>query len=405
MDTSDTTPADTSPDEPLRPRDATPLEAGVYRTDEPVGPLLQFDFELSVDGLYTLVEEAALFVNRDEAGVESIVMIFHVDNGSVALSPDLDLGLLNDPEIREASLSKPPADLLDWLGDRVGIDAGPIEDSSFGGVPSRRRSITFTDFPGGRPCFPDDERPCHILIGANPTGSMIVFPVGDGATAHEFTVGGHRLVAFVDETIDPTLAAQIAESFRIEVVPPPGAAPGSEPLPFAGDHVAGARYYSERSTAGLWSFDGVAGLSTRTGYLRDRFVFIRAGEDDCMSITDSTQGNWFGVALELDPDPLGDVMPTDIAEALAAAADLEIVAGPSPVTLGDAAGVAVDVRPIGNGDVVLANTTLRAEAGAVTRVIAVERSDGEQPDLVVVRLGSACEAVIDGLELSPSGRP
>lgn len=124
-----------------------------------------------------------------------------------------------------------------------------------------------------------------------------------------------------------------------------------------------------------------------------------------MSITDSTQGNWFGVALELDPDPLGDVMPTDIAEALAAAADLEIVAGPSPVTLGDAAGVAVDVRPIGNGDVVLANTTLRAEAGAVTRVIAVERSDGEQPDLVVVRLGSACEAVIDGLELSPSGRP
>ena len=402
-------PADTvvevSSDEPRRPRDATPLEAGAYRTDEPVGPLLQFDFDLPVDGLYTLVEEAALFVSSDEAGAETLVMIFHVDNGSVAVSPDLDLGLLNDPETRAASLSKPPADLLGWLGDRVGVGAGPIEESTFGGVPSRRRSLTFTEFAGGRPCIPDDERPCHVLIGANPTGLMLVFPVGDGVTAHEFTVGGHRLVAFVDETLDPTLAAQIADSVRIEVVPPPGAAPGSEPLPFAGDHLAGARYYSERSTAGLWSLDGVAGLSTRVGYLRDRFVFISAGEDDCLSITDSTQGLWFGVAVEPGTDPLGDVMPIDVGESLAAAADLEVVAGPSRITLGEATGVAVDVRPIGNADVVLANTSLHAAAGAVTRVIAVERSDGEQPDLVVVRLGSPCEAVIDGLELSPSGRP
>jgi len=379
----------------------TPLAVGAYRTTSLVGPLLAIDVDLPVEGLLALNEEGALALGAGDFGERTLVTIFHLDNGNV-VDPTIDPDLLLDPAYRDEVSQPSPPDILEWFGGRSGVTAGPVEDSEFGGVSARRRTISFGPFDGGEQCNLFDERVCHYLFGAPVTGLLLLQNVGDGIVVYELTVAGHRLVVLVDTTYDAATAASIADSVQFVVNPHPDAPDGSEPLPFAGPLDGGITYVHERSTGGLWFLEGTAGVDVTAGFLRDRFVRFEADGTQCGSITDASQGFWYGAELPPDGTELDGIkMDDDIGAALESSEALDIVDGPTEVTLGSADAVAYDVRPVGATDVVLASTSALALTGATTRVVLAPRVGSAGTDLVVVTLGTPCEALLDGLAFLP----
>lgn len=385
---------------PLRAE--TPLPAGKYSTTQLAGPVLSIDVDLPVDGLFALDEEGALLIAEGSTGERTLLTMFHLDNGDV-LAPTIDAAMLADREYADSVSEPSPPDILEWFTTRPGVELGPIEDSEIGGVVSRRRTVTFDAFDGGVACLPADDRICHWLVRAPVTGLAVLQNAGDGLVAHEVVVAGHRLLVLIDTMFSPEVASAIADSVRFHVVPHPATPDDSEPLPFAGPLRAGTTYVHERSKGGVWLVEGVDGVDMVTGFLRDRFVRISADGAECMSLTDATQGFWFGVALGPDGDIGidGRKLDTDLASLIEGSAELEIVAGPVDVPLGELTGTAYDVRPTGGDDVVLAATSIMATAGEVTRVVAAPLGDSDGADLAIVTLGSPCEALLDGLTFLP----
>lgn len=399
---ADTT-ADTTapPDVERRPiRSEVPLAAGSYRTTNLVGPDLSLDIDLPQDDLVALDSEGAFLLATDATGEEVLVMVWQLDNAA-ALEPTADLVRFADLEYAREVSSAIPSDALAWLASRPGVSAGTIESIDVGGVPARRQSFTFGPFDGALACTPSDPALCHVLIWASPTGIAYSVAVEDGLIVTELTVGGHRFAVMQDATINPELAATIAATIRFTPIPHPAAPADSEPLPFAGALETGATYVHERSTGGVWLVPGADGVATISGYLRDRFIRFTDGTAECGSITDGTQGGWFGVEVPPDGAALDGVeIPADLVAAITSAPALRIVAGPTSVDLGEADGVSIDVTPAGTTDVLLANSSHTAVAGATTRIIVAPRPDGGS-DLAVVTLGTACEGLLDGLAFLP----
>lgn len=386
----------------LPPREETPLAAGEYRTTALAGPVLQIDFDLAVDGLYALDEEGVLAIASGSAGERTLVTVFHLDNG-VALEPTVDPALFADRAYLESVAERTPADLLAWFDGRPGVTLGPIEEGEFGGVESRSRSVEFGAFDGAVACSPPDERVCHWLLHAPVTGLALVQNDGDRIVVHELTVAGHRLAVLVDTSIDEPTATAIATSMRFEEIAHPSAPAGSSPLPFAGPLEPGTTYVHERSTGGVWLVDGRADVDVSVGFLRDRFVRLASDGEDCFSFTDATQGFWWGVPTGPNGEPDGEPRKTtdDLATLIEGSTALDVVAGPFDVPLGEVVGIAYDLRPAGDDDVVLATTSITARAGQVTRVVGAPRTDGSGADLVMAGLGTACEAILDGLVFLP----
>jgi hypothetical protein len=384
----------------LELRTETPLAAGAYRSTKLIGPLLTVELDLPIDGLMATDEEGALSINgADDA--YSLFTVFHLDNG-VVLEATVDPDRLPDREYAEAVMDPSPPDVLEWFAQRPGVVAGPVEEGEFGGVPSRKRTVRLGPFDGGLPCSSTDESICHWLTFAPLTGLALVVNVGDEMTVHELTVAGHRLMILIEESDDPATAESIASSVRFVVTPHPASPPDSTPLPFTGPLRGDTVYTHERSSGGLWFIAGTEGIDAETEFLRDRFVTFSSDGSSCLSITDGSQGRWYGKVIGPDgPFKDGRGLGEDLEALLEKSPDLEVVAGPTEVALGDVTATSFDVRPVGDDDVVIADTSNLARAGEVTRIVAAPRTDSYVADLVVVALGSPCGALVDGLEFVP----
>jgi hypothetical protein len=400
---------DTSVDASAPPDDAerrpirsdVPLAAGAYRSTGLAGPGLALDVDLPQDGLVALDSEGAFFLATDATGEEVLLVVWHLDNGA-AVEPGADLVQLADQEYARQVSSPVPADALAWLASRPGVSAGPLGSGDIGGTPARQQSFRFGLFDGALPCSPGDTDLCHVLIWAPPTGIAYTLAIGDEPLlVSELVVGGHRLAVMQDLDIAPELAAELAASLRLTAIAHPAAPADARPLPFAGPLEAGTAYVHERSTGGVWLVPGADGVTTIADFLRDRFVRFGDGAAECGSITDGTQGRWFGREVSPDGTALdGTEIPPDLVGAITSSPALQIVAGPTTVDLGEVDGTSIDIAPTGTADVVLANSSHRAVTGATTRVIVAPRPDGG-PDLVVVTLDTACAALLDGLTFLP----
>jgi hypothetical protein len=390
-----TDPVDTVPDSvgPATPRAETPLAAGPYRTDKVVGPIVPIEFELPVDDLYVAAEEGFLGVNAAPGGEGTLVAVTQVDNGEVFLQPNIDYAQLPNDTYRAEVIGPAPADILTWLAARPGISAGRIVETTIAGFPARSMTYQVGTFDGALACLPNEARACHATLWAAPTGLGQVYLVGDSGTMFEVTVANQR---FAVDVYDVEHAAEVASSLRFVVEPPPNAPAGSESVPFVGPHTDGAVYYSERSSNGLYLLDGVGGISSSVSRLRDPALVLEADGSECLSIVDGSHTDWLASS-----DPAArevTSMPDDLIAAVVARTDLEVVAEPFPVSLGDTDARGVDVTPRIAG-VQLANFSTPLPTGVVSRIIEVPTFDDDVPDLIVAILGSPCEQVLTSLQL------
>ena len=395
--------------EPATPRNETPLAAGTYRTDKVVGPIVPVTFDLPVDGLYTLAEEGFLGVHADAAGTEPLFSVIEVDNTLAFTVPTISFELLADQSYMESVTEPAPVDLLAWLATRPGITAGPIVESTVAGQPARSMTYSAGPFDGAQPCVPDEPRACAATIFAPITGLAQFYFVGDSGTISELRMGGHRLAV---DVLDRPRAAEIASSLELTVVPPPGVPGNAEPVPFVGPHTEGALYYSERSSGGVYLFDGVEGLSTASSFLRTSQLFLEATDGStfsevfgakCLAITDVSVSTWRGSLAEGSPPLVSPPMPDDLIAAIAGLDLLTVVTPPFQIDLAGISPTAIDVTAVG-GEVAVLDRSLGVVRGQTTRFVTVPRSDGQGIDLVSVVIGSPCEPVLAGIRTVPVGR-
>lgn len=400
---ADTTGADTTPGgsaEPATPRNETPLPGGTYRTDKVAGPIVPITFELPVDGFYTMAEEGFLSVMSDPSGSETLMTVTEVDNSLVFNTPTIAFDQLADPAYTETVTEPAPTDLLAWLAGRPGVEAGPIVDTTVAGLPARSMTYSIGAFDGATPCVPDDDRACHATLSAPITGLAQLYFTGDSGTLSELHLGGHR---FAVDVADRPLAAEVAESLTFTVEPPDTAPAVAEPVPFTGPHRAGATYYSERSSGGLYLLAGFEGISTAESFLRTSQLRLEAEGVTCLVISDVANSVWRGV-LYTEPVPLvSPPMPDDLIAAITGLEPLTIVTPAFPLDLNGTSATAIDVAA-DSDEVVILDRSLGVPPGMTLRFVEVPRPDGDGNDLISVVLGSPCEAVLATIELAPSGR-
>ena len=398
-----TAPADTGPDddeaEPARPRNETPLAAGAYRTDVVVGPIVPIDFELPVDDLYTLSEEGFLGVTADAAGDSTLVSVTAVDNTIAFSTPTVDFANLVDQSYMDSISEPTPADLLTWLAGRPGVTAGPITETTVAGHTARSMTYSIGPFEGAAPCGAGD-RDCAATLFAPITGLGQLYFVGDSGTLSELIVAGHRFSVDVNDVPN---AAAIADSLQFTEVPPSTVPSDAVPVPFEGPHEGGVTYYSERSSGGVYLFDGFEGISTSDSFLRTSQLRLEADSTTCMVITDVSGASWRGIPASDSPPTVAPPMPQNLVEALIALPGVTVVAPPSDVTLGDVAGTSVDVTAT-DGEIAVLDRALGVAPGVTTRFVQLTRPDDQGFDLISVVLGSPCELVLETIRLVPSGR-
>jgi hypothetical protein len=409
-----TSPAGTSPDDtsvagiakPATPRNETPLPAGLYRTDKVAGPIVPVTFALPVDGLYTMTEEGFLGVYADAAELAQLVSVIQVDNNLAFTTPTIDFAGLADAAYGASVTEPAPADLLAWLAARPGVTAGPIVESTIAGQPARSMTYSIGAFDGALPCYPDDQRACAATLFAPITGLGQVYLVGDTGTMFEVRLGGQR---FAVDVSDRPRAAEIADSLQLMVEPPTGVPAGSEPVPFVGPHRAGAQYYSERSSGGVYLLRGFEGISTAESRLRTTQLRLEADGVDyswgaaCMIITDVHNSRWIGGAASAELPLVPPPMPDDLLAAIVALDGVRVVTPAFQVDLGRVTATAIDVTA-SSGEVAVLDRSLGVVPGLTTRFVQVPRPAGDGVDLISVAIGSPCEPVLETVQVLPSGR-
>ncbi len=398
--TTDSAPPDdtTAVEAPVPVRNGARITLGHrFTTDKLLGDAADFTFLAPASGAWAALGDGYLALTADQTGKSPLIQAAEMDLTRILTNPSQNLDGLIGPDDSQPA----PADVLGWFASRPGVTAGAIADGPLGGLPARSMTYSVGPFDGQTSCTAQDARPCLATL-YNPIGAALYYSVGDSGTMYELVVEGrHLLVDVADQPEAATLAASIQFSPRR----PADVQADTQRLPLTGPLTPATTYFWTGSSLATYILAEGAGLEVTSNF---RFganppLQLGVGDARCMSISDGSTSSWVGGAT-LDPNSTLAAMPDDLLAALTTLRLLTVTSGPAAGTLDGHATTTLELTARGKAVDLLAGS-LTARAATTTRVMLVSRGDGQQPDVIMVDVGSPCEAMLTNIHLIAAGTP
>ena len=281
------------------------------------------------------------------------------------------------------------------MAGRPGITAGPVADTVFAGRPAKTMTYDVGHVDGAVPCHSGDDRACLSSVTNPQAGLAYQDYEGTTVTLYQIDVAGLTLVVAVSELPG---AAQFAATITVAEGKPAAGTADAIALERTGPLAEGVTYFWDRSSIGTYKFIGDPAV--KVGPFAPpvaHWVTLAHGQSEaCMSISDGTQD----VINQQDPGGGGHAagpVTADLVNMITKMDFLHLLGPATPVSVGDVAATAIEVTGEPGGLVI--GGGLMVAPGTKVRIVVIPRDGDAAPDVVMVELGSPCQALFDSLTL------